>query len=626
MGSGKSLCFQFPAINTKKLTLVITPTVSLMQDQTHELGKLGINAEYLGSSQFDPHAESKVFAENSDVSIVFVSPEWLFGRGNKNLDKVQSIRRKGQLGLIAINEAHLMYDWQNFRQSYKCCEELHTLFPGTPLMALSATVTPQIQSAFESFLYAPVIERRSINRDNIYLAAEECNFRRSDGSRQSISLDSRDFNTFADRIKEIVSDKCTIVYTDFACHVAPIVLALRDRNLQAVGYYGKMKEGEKCEAYQKWRNGEVQIIVATHAFGLGINKPDVRFVIRNGLPSSVSAWAQEFGRAGRDGNQSSAYILYSDNDIQHVGFWARDMAKQHRSNDINDSAKQFSDALPFCYSYLAGKCRRKVLIETFGEKATNCPQHCCDVCTMDVAPFQDRKAELSILMQAIDELQKMGEVKSTEWIRGGQVAWMTDVRKAPVSAHGKSPSHLTKEWWRTFIRQCSAAGYISRTIKPVTCGQIAQGVYASLQPTDKGRMAVSGEEALLLPETSIICERNTEVKVNNNKTPAQKRIGKCKHTAPVLKDLLVEGEDWIELIESNKEKYQYPGWHDSCIGNVLYYSTDITKLPHYNESDPHFLWSDIQLSKASTSKHRRKVRKVVLLDVRLQRCQEMFRL
>lgn len=88
-----------------------------------------------------------------------------------------------------------------------------------------------------------------------------------------------------------------------------------------------MKEGEKCEKYQKWRNGEVQIIVATRAFGLGINKPDVRFVIRNGLPPSVSAWAQEFGRAGRDGNHSSAYILYSDNDIQYVGFWARDMAK-----------------------------------------------------------------------------------------------------------------------------------------------------------------------------------------------------------------------------------------------------------------------------------------------------------
>jgi len=92
-------------------------------------------------------------------------------------------------------------------------------------------------------------------------------------------------------VAELVSNECTIVYTDFACHVGPIVLALRDRGLSAAGYYGKMKEGEKNESYMKWKMGEVKVIVATCAFGLGINKPDVRFVIRNGLPPSTAAWA-----------------------------------------------------------------------------------------------------------------------------------------------------------------------------------------------------------------------------------------------------------------------------------------------------------------------------------------------
>ena len=295
-------------------------------------------------------------------------------------------------GLIAIDEAHLVYDWQDFRQSYKQCEELHVLFPGTPLMALSATVAPQIQRILENFLHNPVIEKGTVNRDNIFLGVEKCNFKRSDGTKQSVFLDSRDFNSFADRVKEITADKCTIVYTDFACHVAPIVLALRDRGLQAVGYYGKMKEGEKTEEYYKWKNGEVKIIVATRAFGLGINKPDVRIVIRNGLPPSISAWAQECGRAGRDGQQSSAYILYSDNDIQHVGFWARDMAKQHRSDDIHDCATLFSDALPFSYSHLAGKCRRKVLVGKFGEtEEITCPAYCCDICEMEIAPLEERK-------------------------------------------------------------------------------------------------------------------------------------------------------------------------------------------------------------------------------------------
>ena len=106
----------------------------------------------------------------------------------------------------------------------------------------------------------------------------------------------------------------------------------------------KNEEADKRDAYSKWKNDEVKVIVATRAFGLDINKPNVQFVIQNGLPP---AWAQEYGIAGRDGKQAYSYILYCDNDIQHVDFWARDMAKQHCSTDINDSSKEFSKALPF---------------------------------------------------------------------------------------------------------------------------------------------------------------------------------------------------------------------------------------------------------------------------------------
>ena len=211
-----------------------------MQDQTHELTQMGV---YLGSAQFDAHAEDRVFSPESDVSLLFISPEWLFGGNETNLAKFQKLCTDGRLCLIAIDEAHLIYDWQDFSQSYKQCEEVQTLFQGVPVMALSATVTPQVQTTLTAFLLDPVIEKSSMNR-NIYLAAEPCNYQRSDGSKQSISLDSRDFNEFADIVKDIITDKCTIVYTDFACHVAPIVLALHDRDLPAVGYYGKIKEGE----------------------------------------------------------------------------------------------------------------------------------------------------------------------------------------------------------------------------------------------------------------------------------------------------------------------------------------------------------------------------------------------
>ena len=467
-------------------------------------------------------------------------------------------------------------------------------------MALSATVVPQVEDALKSFMHDPLVARSSVNHSNVYLAAKVCNFKRTDGSKKSISLDSRDFNNFADLVTELIEEHCSIVYTDFACHVGPIVLALRNRGVLSIGYYGKMKELEKRESYCKWKSGEIQVIVVTRAFGLGINKSNVRFVIRNGLPPSISAWAQEFGRAGRDGEQSYAYILFSDHDIQHVGFWARDMARQHRTNDIDDSAHQFSAALPFSYAHLAGTCRRKVLLELFGENSGDmtCPEQCYDVCDKKIGLLGDKKLELTLLVQAIDELKNVGEVKITEWIRGGNVAWMQNVTQSNPSAYGKSPIGLWKEWWRSFIRQCSAAGYILRLVKPVTFGAASsvQGAYAQLEPTSKGRSAVSGKQPTLLPEINEVGKSVS--KTNDAPKIVTKRIGKGKHLLPVLKGLLSANENWIPL--ETKEMYQYPGLHKSLTGNVLHYTENVEALPHF--SDPHFLWSDIQLSKTSTTK------------------------
>ena len=128
-----------------------------MQDQTSELEKLGISATYFGSAQIDPNSESKALCAESNTLVVFVSPEWLFSDKNNYL-KIGALNDSNRLGLIAIDEAHLVYDWQDFRQLYKRCEELHSLFPNVPLMALSATVIPQIEDALRSFMHDPLVE------------------------------------------------------------------------------------------------------------------------------------------------------------------------------------------------------------------------------------------------------------------------------------------------------------------------------------------------------------------------------------------------------------------------------------------------------------------------------------
>ena len=356
-GKGKSLCYQFPAIYMGKTTLVITPTISLMHDQTRELQSKGIDAVFLGSAQTDPDADTRAFDQKNPASVIFVSPEWLFGK-SKNMDKVKTLHEHKQLGLIAIDEAHLIYEWDGFREHYQQCETIPQLSDGIPVMALTATATPVIFNKLTKFLNNPVIVQSSVNRPNIYLAVHQCNFKKTTGPSKSFSLDHRDFNEFADQVAGMVKNDCSIIYTDFATHVGPIVLALRDRGVNAIGYYGKMKESEKSDAYLRWKSGNVPVIVATRAFGLGINKENVRFVIRNGLPPSISAWAQELGRA---------HIFYCDEDIHHVGFWSGDLAHQNRINEISDTSKNFSEAMQFCYSHLSGRCRRKVLVNLCDE-------------------------------------------------------------------------------------------------------------------------------------------------------------------------------------------------------------------------------------------------------------------
>ena len=212
----------------------------------------------------------------------------------------------------------------------------------------------------------------------------------------------------------------------------------------------------------------------------------------------------------------------------------------------------------------------------------------------------DRKPELALLIQVIDELKSLGEVKITAWLRSGNVAWMQNIVKVNPSAYGKSLHGLSKEWWRCFIHQCAAEGYILCAIKLATFGSATtpiQGAYAKLEPPCKGRNALTSQEAVFLPQLNMPNEKlQTSVSLRQQST----RTGKGKHMLPILKPLPCSSENWVPL--QTKERYQYPGWHDeNTAGNVLYFAENIESLPHY--SGPHFLWSDIQLCKSSTTKN-----------------------
>ena len=268
-GSGKSLCFQFPPVFQDKKAVVITPTISLMQDQVCNLRQKGIKSTYLGSAQLDKEAESNALDPNSDIRVIFVTPEWI-AKSDK-LIKVQALASAGKLSLIAIDEAHLVSEWADFRKAYRDLESLHSSFRNTPIMALTATATPEVEIEIKKLLRNPVVTKASINRPNISLSAKEV----------KVPPGGDYFHTLADHVADISCSEPTIVYTDFIADIGPIVSSLADLGIEAVGYYGEMDPRERQESYTQWKSGQVKVMIA---FGMGMDKDNIRHVIRNGVP------------------------------------------------------------------------------------------------------------------------------------------------------------------------------------------------------------------------------------------------------------------------------------------------------------------------------------------------------
>ena len=328
--------------------------------------------------------------------------------------------------MIAIDEAHLVTEWADFRRAFSELKELKVDFPTVPIMALTATATPEVEDGIKQLLRDPLIHKSSVNTPNITMKVEELT---TDTSVEPAMQ-------FALRAVEIAGSTSSIIYTDFIADIGPIVSALSDLGVEAVGYHGEMDAHSRQESYTKWKSGEVKIIVATKAFGMGIDKSNIRNVIRNGVPESVLAWAQELGRAGRDGLQACATILYRKSDTSHANPWVlNNVSNRERCKRISDN---FSDSWKYVLAHLAGKCRRRIFLDLFNEEDTvaSATGPCCDVCIShaeNAIEYDDCKEELAVLIDALDKVECKGEVKVTEWIRGSQISWTDAYDKSTLS-------------------------------------------------------------------------------------------------------------------------------------------------------------------------------------------------
>lgn len=368
-GNGKSICFQLPAIILNGVTLVISPLISLMKDQVDNLNKKGIPAAFLNST-LDKAQEREIYRKLSGrvIKLLYCSPERIQNHQFRNFLTAMKI------SLIAIDEAHCISGWgHDFRPSYAKLSILRTMFPTVPIIALTATATEKVK-----------------NDIRVQLALRNPNIFMSSFDRPNLLIQVKRSNNAYDDLAKIGIDHHTgsnIIYCVTKNETIGISQYIESIGLGTVAYYhGKMKKDDRKAVQEGFMDGSIKTVVATTAFGMGIDKSDVRIVVHIGLPKTMENYYQEIGRAGRDGKLSKCVTFYNPGDIGLWEFiiekttnWKDDATDEEIKKKLASRDRQKAALRKVAQYMESDVCRRKTILEHFGEYyAGNCGK--CDVC------------------------------------------------------------------------------------------------------------------------------------------------------------------------------------------------------------------------------------------------------
>ncbi|MDP6952208.1 MAG: DNA helicase RecQ, partial [Alphaproteobacteria bacterium] len=457
-GAGKSLCFQVPALVLGGLTIVVSPLVALMQDQVAGLRLAGVAADTINSSR---PREDNVAAwrrvQAGETALLYLAPERLM------TERMQAALSRLPVHLIAVDEAHCISQWgPAFRPEYALLGDLRARFPGVPIAAFTATADNVTRDDICARLLAGSGRMfvSGFDRPNIRLAVTA----KRDPKRQ--------LTTFMAEHR----DESGIVYCLSRRKTEEMAAFLSAEGHRALPYHAGMDKGARDESQDIFMTEPGVVIVATIAFGMGIDKPDVRFVFHCDLPGSIEAYYQEIGRAGRDGEPAEAHMLYGLDDIR-----MRRMFIENENGD-DDRKRREHHRLDSLIAYCeAPECRRRSLLEHFGETTQSCGN--CDVC-LDPMPVSDGSEDGRKVLSAIHRTgQRFGVAHVIDVLCG------TLTEKVQRFGHDSLPTFgigdtRKKTEWRSLVRQLVAAGFLRIDI---------QG-HGALTITDKGRALLKGEE------------------------------------------------------------------------------------------------------------------------------------
>jgi ATP-dependent DNA helicase RecQ len=457
-GGGKSLTYQVPALMFEGLTVVVSPLIALMKDQVEQLRALGVSAVFLNSSLSPEEYQANMDSVKSGQSkLLYVAPETLL------TPRIYSLLSSLKLDLLAIDEAHCISEWgHDFRPEYRQLVDVRRKFPSAVCMALTATATPRVRADIESTLGFTHKNEflASFNRENLFIEVKP----KSDGTAQTL------------KFLENFKDQSGIIYCFSRKQVDELAATLTRHKYSVRPYHAGLEDSERRRNQEAFIRDDAQIIVATIAFGMGINKPNVRFVIHFDLPKSIESYYQEIGRAGRDGLPSHCLLLYSYGDASKIRYFIDQKEEPERS-----ASYQHLDAMT---RYAEGSsCRRKPLLSYFGETYSQENCNACDNCGAEPSAQADITIPAQKFLSCVRRSgEKFGAAHVVDILLGADNEKIQKYNHQTLSTYGIG-RELTKSQWMHISRQLIERGLLNQ-----------EPAYRVLSVTDKGLEMLKSRE------------------------------------------------------------------------------------------------------------------------------------